>query len=254
MSSYDVKHAQEIVLGVFRSFRDQLLEVSGAIAFDRKTDASPVTQWDVAVETALQEALRQYDASIGFYGEETGVSGDTERYWIVDPIDGTTGFIRGFDYSTNMAAYVEGGEVQAAVIYDFYRNHAYTAVRGEGAYRDGTRLHIATERREGNLLVYSFTRRKFAHFQEALEALGTRTILPMGHAGHTYILLAEGKIDGAINLMTTMGMHDNAPGVLLCEEAGAVVVPYDDKTGVERHDFIIGSPYLIELIERSGLI
>ncbi len=73
MSSYDVKHAQEIVLGVFRSFRDQLLEVSGAIAFDRKTDASPVTQWDVAIEAALQEALRQYDASIGFYGEETGV-------------------------------------------------------------------------------------------------------------------------------------------------------------------------------------
>jgi len=67
-------------------------------------------------------------------------------------------------------------------------------------------------------------------------------------------LLAEGKIDGIINLEKGMGLHDNAPGVLIAEEAGAVILPYDEETGVYRSQFIIGSPLVIDLIEHSGLI
>lgn len=67
-------------------------------------------------------------------------------------------------------------------------------------------------------------------------------------------MLAEGKIDGIVNLIKGEGLHDNAPGVLLCEEAGAVMLPYDDLQGVYRSQFIIGSPQVIDSIERSGLL
>ena len=78
--------------------------------------------------------------------------------------------------------------------------------------------------------------------------------MTMGAAGHTYVLIAEGKIDGAVNLGTGMGSYDNAPGLLIAEEAGAVVLPYDDESGVNRHEFIVGSPFVVETIEKSGLI
>ncbi|OYX38279.1 hypothetical protein B7Z00_02240, partial [Candidatus Saccharibacteria bacterium 32-50-10] len=149
---------------------------------------------------------------------------------------------------------VVNDEVVASVIYDFIRDHLFVAVKGRGATRDGDPITVNTERRRGNLVIYSFTRRKFPLIREALSEIGMRAILPMGAAGHMYCLLAQGKIDGIVALNTGLAAYDNAPGILLCEEAGAVMLQYDDKTGVDRHEFIIGSPYVINAIERSGLI
>lgn len=243
----------QVVVEVFHSFREPLLGVTGKIEFERKEDRTPVTKWDIAVEKALKERLVQHDETVGFSGEETGQSGSVDRYWVVDPIDGTAGFIRGMDHATNMAAYIENGEVVASVIYDFYRNITYTAIRGEGAYRNGERMQVNNNRRDGNQVIYSFTRRSFASIQEALGVLKMRAVLPLGHAGHSYVLLAEGKIDGIVNLNPETAVHDNAPGMLLCEEAGAEVLPLDEGTGVERRRFIVGSPFVVDTIERSGL-
>lgn len=64
--AYDTKHAQDIVVSVFRSFRDDLLRVTGSVEFTKKTDNSPVTEWDEAVETKLKEALLDDDPTVGF--------------------------------------------------------------------------------------------------------------------------------------------------------------------------------------------
>lgn len=254
MTKDQILESQALVERVFRSLRDDLLEVFGKVEFSRKDNASPVTEWDVKVENTLREALASEMPTLGFEGEETGVHGDRSTYWLVDPIDGTSSFIRGLHYSTNMAALVHEGQAIAAVIYDFIHDNVYTAIKGEGAFKNGEKISVNVHRREGDLLVYSFSREKFELIREALAQLGTRTILPMGAAGHTYALLAEGKIDGAVAIGTAMGVYDNAPGILLAEEAGAVMFQLDDAAGVERHEFIIGTPYLIELIEKSGLI
>jgi len=246
--------AQALVVDVFKGFRSQLLMVFGNIEHTRKADNSPVTIWDVAVEEALKLRLNALFPEWGFEGEETGASGSRETYWLVDPIDGTSSFIRGLPFSTNMAALVHDGVVVAAVIYDFVNDVLYTALKGKGAFKNGERIHINTTRAAGNLFAYSMTRTKFGLIQEAMDALRIRALLPVGAAGHSYITLAEGKIDGVIVLNAGNGLHDNAPGVLLAEEAGAKLLPYDDKQGVERSQFILGSPILVDLIETSGLI
>lgn len=254
LSSDRIVDSQALVATIFRSLRSDLLGVFGKIEYTRKNDFSQVTEWDVAVENRLQEALAEAFQEFGFQGEETGHTGNTETYWLVDPIDGTSSFIRGLPYSTNMAALVHEGVVVASVIYDFIHDGMYTAIKGGGAFRDGQPIQVNTARRSGDLVVYVMTRKQFPLIREALAELHVRTVQPMGAAGHAYSLLAEGKIDGIVNLHTTMGAYDNAPGVLLAEEAGAAMLSYDDESGVNRHEFIIGSPFLVDEIEKSGLI
>lgn len=253
-TTQQIDDAQAIVVRVFRQLRPELLSVFGKISFTRKDNFSQVTEWDVRVEDTLREALAADFPDWGFQGEETGHAGPASTYWLVDPIDGTSSFIRGLGYATNMAALVHDGIVIAAVIYDFVHDHLYTAQKGKGAFKDGERIAVNTERTAGDLVIYSLTRKTFPLIREALAELGMRTLMPMGAAGHAYCMLAEGKIDGMVVLNTNTGLYDNAPGVLLAEEAGAAFLAYDDKVGVERHEFIIGSPYVTDAIERSGLI
>lgn len=254
LTDQQIVSAQALVVDVFKGFREELLGVFGNCEHTSKLDDSPVTIYDVKVEEALKNQLSETFPDMGFEGEETGKSGDTETYWLVDPIDGTSSFIRGLPFSTNMAALVHDGEVVAAVVYDFVNDFLYTALKGRGAFKNGEPIHVNTTRKQGNLFIYSMTRISFGHIQEALNALHMRAILPLGASGHEYMMLAEGKIDGIVNLVKGKGLHDNAPGVFICEEAGAVLLPYDDEKGVYRSQFIIGSPLVAELIEHSGLI
>lgn len=249
-----IAESQALVIQVFKQLRPELLSVFGAIEFTRKKDTSQVTEWDIRVEKTLSAALKEHDDKVGFQGEETGHAGNKDTYWLVDPIDGTSSFIRGLDFCTNMAALVHEGEVIAAVIYDFVNDIMYTAIKGEGALRNGVAMSVNQDRRAGNLIAYSFSSRTFGLVREALRELGVRSVLPVGAAGHFFVTLAEGKIDAVVSLGTLMGAYDIAPGMLIAEEAGAVVLSLDDKSGVERHEFIIGSAYIVDAIERSGLL
>lgn len=253
LNERQIADTQALVVDVFKGFREELLSVFGNIEHTSKPDHSPVTVYDVKVETELKRRLAEAFPEIGFEGEETGASGNKELYWLVDPIDGTSSFIRGLPFSTNMAALVQDGYVIAAVIYDFVNDHLYTALKGQGAFKDGVRIHVK-ERQPGDQFVYSMTPSMIGPVKEALSELKMRTLLPVGAAGHTYTLLAEGKIDGIVNLNKGYGLHDNAPGVFICEEAGAQLLPYDENTGVYRAQFILGSTAVVDAIEHSGLL
>lgn len=245
--------AQAVVIDTFRGFQEELLSVFGNIEHTSKPDHSPVTIYDVKVEEALKARLADAFPDMGFEGEETGASGNRDTYWLVDPIDGTSSFIRGLPFSTNMAALVHEGAVVAAVIYDFVNDNLYTALKGKGAFKNGQPIHVK-DREVGNQFIYSMTPSIIGQTKEALSELNMRTLLPIGAAGHSYMMLAEGKIDGVVNLNKGYGLHDNAPGVFICEEAGAQMLPYDDETGVYRSRFILGSPVVVDAIEHSGLI
>ena len=254
MSDQQVSVALDLVSSVFKGFREELLSVFGNVEHTSKTDTSPVTVYDVKVEETLKARLADSFPRIGFEGEETGAFGNRRTYWLVDPIDGTSSFIRGLPFSTNMAALVSNGEVIAAVIYDFVNDNLYTAIKGRGAFKNDEPIHLNTTRQAGNLFIYSITISHFGNIKEALNQIGMRTLLPIGAPGHQYMMLAEGKIDGIVNVVRGRGLHDNAPGVFICEEAGAVLLPYDEEKGVYRSQFIIGSPVVVDLIEHSGLL
>tara|TARA_B100001105_G_C22378022_1_gene438239 strand:- start:162 stop:932 length:771 start_codon:yes stop_codon:yes gene_type:complete len=250
----EVIATQRIVIETFRSFRTPLMEVFGAVTFTRKADYSQLTKWDTEIEDTLREKLSDTVPNWGFCGEETGAHGSEETYWLIDPIDSTASFIRGLPFATNMAALVHEGETIAAVIYDFVQDRLYTALKGEGAYRDGRPISVNEQRKKGDYLGYAFARRTYGPVAEAGRELGLSVYLPVGAAGNAYLSLAEGKIDAVFAVgLSSARPYDHAPGMLIAEEAGAIVYSLDENQGVARNEFIIGAPRLIGEIERSGL-
>ncbi len=103
---------------------------------ETKADRSPVTEADQAVEEAIRQRLSHERPDDGVLGEEHGssqeVSGD--RRWIVDPIDGTKGFVRGFPTWGTLIALEERGEITLGVASAPALPRRWWASRGNGAF------------------------------------------------------------------------------------------------------------------------
>ena len=108
-----------------------------------KANATPVTEADITVDRYLHAALLAARPDYGWLSEETADDGrrlGCRRVFIVDPIDGTRGFIRGEDSWTVSLAVVENGIAVAGVVYAPVRDEMYEAARGGGARRNGLPL------------------------------------------------------------------------------------------------------------------
>lgn len=107
--------------------------------------ADLVTEYDVAVENFLREKLLELLHGALFYGEEEALRGDPAKGWvfIVDPIDGTTNFVRGYQQSSISVALAQEGQVEYAVVYDPYREELFTAQRGVGAFLNGKPIRVS---------------------------------------------------------------------------------------------------------------
>jgi len=241
--------SQQLVVGVFKGFRAELMDAYGIIEHSRKADMSQVTQLDIRVEQVLKDRLSELYPEFGFQGEETGKSGNEQRFWLVDPIDSTSSFIRGLPFCTNMAALVENDQPIAAVIYDFVGDVLYTAVKGEGAFQNEQLIHVNTSRSPGNLFVYSLSGYRLDDLRVTLSEVGMKCFYPVGAAGHAYVMLAKGEIDGVAVLNTKTNAYDNAPGLLLVSEAGGEIVSFDGKDDIHVYEFVAGTPAVTGLIK-----
>lgn len=107
--------------------------------------ADLVTFYDTAVEQFLKEKLTALLPEALFLGEESEKTGDPEKGWvfIVDPIDGTTNFVRGMSYSAISVALAKDGQVEYGVVLDPYRNELFSAQRGKGAFLNGTPIRVS---------------------------------------------------------------------------------------------------------------
>ncbi len=117
---------------------------TGDIGVEVKPDASPVTIADRDNERLIREAIEREFPDDGIVGEEgarkPGISG---RRWTVDPIDGTRDYVRGNRFWCVLMALEQDGEALAGVAHFPMMNETYWASRGEGAFRNGERMHVS---------------------------------------------------------------------------------------------------------------
>lgn len=238
--------SSRLVIETFRSFRDELMASYGSIDYVYKSDHSQVTELDLRIERTLKQALADSFGGLGFLGEETGDSRTEDQpYWVVDPIDGTSSFIRGLPNCTNMAALVQDSQPIIGIIYDFVADRMFEAYKGQGAYVNGRRISIHDRPvDQAALYLQSFSALPSV-LRHELRVHNTELYRPIGASGHAYTLLAEGKIDGYVLLGSKKSIHDNAPGVLIAREAGAEVFSPDGAWTVESSDFICATPSVV---------
>ncbi|MGH8360519.1 MAG: type III secretion system regulator SuhB, partial [Pseudomonas sp.] len=127
---------------IFRS-----IERLDTIKVDEKDAKDYVSEVDRAAEQKIIDALRKAYPTHGILGEETGLhkgSGEGEDYlWIIDPLDGTTNFLRGIPHFAVSIACKYRGRLEHAVVLDPVRQEEFTASRGRGAQLNGRRLRVS---------------------------------------------------------------------------------------------------------------
>ena len=118
----------------------------GAHTREKTAACDLVTDYDLAVEAFLRERLLALLPEAVFFGEEEALTRDPSRGWafIVDPIDGTTNFVRGIPQSAISVALAHDGQVEHAVVYDPFKDELFSASRGGGAFRNGSPIHVST--------------------------------------------------------------------------------------------------------------
>lgn len=222
-----------------------------------KDNASPVSEADYAVDTYLKTALRAARPDYGWLSEETEDDAgrlDRRRVFVVDPIDGTRGFLAGSDEWTISLAVVEDGQPLVAVLIQPTRARIFTATRDGGAWLDGRPL--ALERHVG------LHRAKVAGPAALLTRL-RHALGPMRDSGYVASLalriamVADGRLDLALAKAQAHDW-DIAAADLVLREAGGVVLdvsggPIVYNRPTPRHGILAaGHPLLAD--EAAGLI
>lgn len=185
-----------------------------------------VTDYDSRVQAALKSRLTALVPEAVFMGEEdemdhTDISAGYA--FIVDPIDGTANFIRGYNASCVSVALAENGSPILGVIYDPYRKETYYAEKGKGAYLNGEQIHTSERTLEEGIVLFGvapYNKELMKKSFETAYAYVSRgeDLRRSGSAAIDLCMVASGRAEFFFEMV--LSPWDYAAGALLVEEAG----------------------------------
>lgn len=190
-----------------------------------------VSDVDHQAEKLILDELRSKYPDHAFIAEESAsaeVDRSKEHVWVIDPLDGTTNFLRGIPhYAVSIACYYRG-RLEHAVILDPVRREEFTASRGQGAQLNGKRIRVSGRTSlDGAVLGTGIPfKSRFQEFipdyLQTLEKLALQTagIRRAGSAALDLAYVAAGRLDGFWEV--GLSEWDMAAGVLLVQEAGGL--------------------------------
>ncbi len=213
--------AQEADAIAMRYFR------AGDLRIDRKDDGTAVTQADHGVEKMARAKVAASGLALDVLGEEMGggdakaASASGRARMIIDPIDGTEEFSRGIPTFGTLMGIELNGEIVAGMASAPGLRARWCAYRGEGAYRDGKRIHVSNVGKLSEAMIFT-TGTGPSKTGEAREKL--RRLADAARGGRAiggfwqHMLVAEGAVEVAVDL--TSKPWDLAPLGIIVEEAG----------------------------------
>jgi myo-inositol-1(or 4)-monophosphatase len=204
-----------------------------------------VTEADRASEDAIRGYLGRATPDVPVLGEEEGGERG-ERFWAVDPLDGTTNFMIGFPIVAVSVALVWDGRPVAGSVRGPLLDLAFSAARGRGAWSGPDRLRVSDRPAARAIVATGFPFRQIAHrprhaaaFSPILESV--EDVRRAGAAALDLAWVAAGVFDGYFEL--DMKVWDLAAGSLMVEEAGGVVTDWAGGGGhLTTGDVAAGSP------------
>ncbi|MGH2555429.1 MAG: inositol monophosphatase family protein [Actinomycetota bacterium] len=202
-----------------------------------------VTSVDRESEEAIRAFLQRATPDIPVLAEESG--GDRgDRFWAVDPLDGTTNFLLGFPVVAVSIALIEDGRPIIGAVRGPMLGLSFSGARGQGAWSGSDRLHVTRRPPERAVIAMAFPFRAkslMPRYTAALEQVLARTedVRRAGAASLDLAWVAAGVFDGYLEL--NLSVWDVAAGALLVEEAGGVVTDWKGGPRYLSGNIIAGS-------------
>ena len=235
-----------------------VIKSSGPAEAEVKGRGDYVTEVDRAAERAIRSLLEAETPDLPVVGEELGGE-RAERYWLVDPLDGTVNFIHAFPVVGVSVALMQKDTPIAGAVHAPYLETTFTAARGQGAEQDGHRLRVSDALPEKSVVATGFPFRYKERLPEYLDMMlpaleRFEDLRRPGAVALDLAWVAAGVFDGFFEL--ALSPWDLAAGALLIEEAGGVVTDWGGGPGWLGGDILAGPrgvhSALVELASSVG--
>lgn len=226
------------------------------LTVSEKSRGDFVSAADTAAEATIAAHLDRARPGYGWLGEETGARPSEAEglRWIVDPLDGTTNFLKGLPHWAVSIALYQGETALCALIHDPIKGETFCAERGQGAYLNGSPITVseAPDLQAALLATGVPSGGRITHLPHCLRDLDalmpqTAGIRRWGAAALDLAYVAAGRFDAYWE--RNLGPWDVAAGMLIVEEAGGRVVPlWPDRPVLTSGSFVAAPRPVLDAI------
>ncbi len=231
MSSINKSDKQEIIEKCKQAVRDAgalILNYYEQPFLKAKKKEFPITEVDLAADKMLKEKLHNI-LDIPILSEEENLNDDhidSDRAFIIDPLDGTKDFVHKMGDFAIMVALVELGRPTMGFVYKPVDDILYWAAKGQGAFQEKNNKVIKLQvSKESNFKKMKLLTSRY-HLKQAEITLKEKLNLDdsekMGSAGLKMCGVASGRGHIYLNSSDKTGEWDSAPGIIIVEEAGGI--------------------------------
>lgn len=223
------------------------LETTDKIEASQKGLNDFVTNIDNEAEAIIIKTIQSSYPDHCIIAEEGGAIEGKDKgvQWIIDPLDGTTNFLRGLPHFSVSIAVRINGRTEVACVYDPMQNELFTAQRGSGAQLNNARIRVKQLKDlQGTILATGFPFKQKQHSESYMKIMTALFVecadfRRTGSAALDLCYLAAGRVDGYFEL--GLKPWDMAAGELIARESGAILTDFSGGTNYMDSGNIVGS-------------
>ena len=234
------EHELRAALDLAREAGGAILDFyQGPLEIEQKSDAhdrEPVTQADKVANELIVNALRREFPGDGILAEEsvdTSHRLDKQRVWMIDPLDGTNGFIDGNGDFAVQIGLTQDSVCVLGVVYQPLAGVLYYAVRGQGAWivrpnREPERARVSTKIDPSTMRLAASRSHRSPRMDKVVKAIKVKEEVNRGSVGIKVGLIIEQQCDLYVHLSPRTKQWDTcAPEVILTEAGGRLTDLFD---------------------------
>jgi len=208
-------------------------------------DNTPTERLDKIAEDIVLAAFREHKVCKYLLSEEAGMVdiGGESGIAYLDPVDGSFNAGAGIPFYALSIGLSDGEKMVAGYVRNLANGETFTAIRGQGAYLNGKPIGVSkkTELNTSAMCIYARAPEMMSLLQRGFRI---RRVRKLGASAIELCYVACGRLEGFLDLRTTLRITDAAAGILICEEAGGIVSMPDGSPVSFPDDVRVGRPIL----------
>ncbi|MDO4984007.1 MAG: inositol monophosphatase family protein [Eubacteriales bacterium] len=228
----EIRKIYDAIISAELEAAELIIHASGIMTEEKTCHRDVVTEYDRRVQELVVARLRESVPGACFFCEENALHDDlhAEHLFVIDPIDGTMNFVKGYNHSSISVAYVRCGVLTAGAVYNPYLKEMFSAVKGEGAWLNGRPIRAAETPLSENIFSLGTTPYEPETYDETfrLARIALEGSLDLRRGASAALDLAY-VAAGRVGLFFEMALSywDYAAGCLIVQEAGGICSTVD---------------------------